>query len=476
MKQGMVPSQVLRQEMKLAPRMLQALRFLQAPLPELRELIRAELEQNPVLEERGELGETVLSPPEPLVAPSDDVDAENDFEPDDFRREIDAFERLVEPSGAGTAHSPETEEKRQYFMDSLTEPASLHSMLEEQLNESGLDAEHKRAGEYIIGNLDANGWLTVGLPEIARAAEVSESVATAALAEVQEFDPAGVAARSLQECLLIQLRQAGQDEASPAARLVKKHLAQLGELSAQNLAKVAGMNATDVAAAMRLILTLDPRPGLKYSAPPPVYVMPEVEIRRNPQGGFDVEMLKDTWPRLYISAAYQEMLANPATAAEAKKYLTEKIRSGKFVLDSLHQRQETVRRIAQEIAVVQAEFLERGITRLKPLTLGAVAEKLGVHDTTVGRAVADKYVKTPQGVFELKFFFPGGVKTAAGGTIAAAAVKEALARLVEGEDPRKPFSDQVLAERLAQQGYQIARRTVAKYREELGLPPAHKRK
>ena len=146
----MVQSQALRQEMKLAPRMLQALRFLQAPLPELRELIRAELEQNPVLEEAGDLGETVLSPPEPLVSPGDDVDAQNDFESDDFRREIDAFEQMVEPSGAGAASSPEAEEKRQFFMDSLTEPVSLYATLEEQLNGSGLDAAHKRAGKQTV--------------------------------------------------------------------------------------------------------------------------------------------------------------------------------------------------------------------------------------------------------------------------------------------------------------------------------------
>ncbi|HRV30083.1 MAG TPA: RNA polymerase sigma-54 factor, partial [Kiritimatiellia bacterium] len=250
----------------------------------------------------------------------------------------------------------------------------------------------------------------------------------------------------------------------------------LGELSAQEMAEAAGMSEADVVAAMGLIQSLDPRPGLKYSAPPPMYVMPEVEIRGSPELGYVVEMLKDTWPRLYISEDYQEMLADPETAEEARKYLTEKIRDGKFVLDSLQQRQETVQRIAQEIAETQAEFFEHGITKLKPLTLSSVAEKLGVHDTTVGRAVADKYVKTPQGVFELKFFFPSGVKTADGGAMAAAAVKETLARLIAREDVRKPLSDQALAKLLGEQGIQIARRTVAKYREELGLPPAHQRK
>ncbi len=170
------------------------------------------------------------------------------------------------------------------------------------------------------------------------------------------------------------------------------------------------------------------------------------------------------------------MLEDPETAAEAKKYLAEKIRSGQFILDSLQQRQETVRRLAGEIAAAQKEFFEHGISRLKPLTMGAVAKKLGVHETTVGRAVSGKYVRTPQGVFELKFFFTGGLKTADGGRISTEAVKEAVAKVMAHEDVRHPLSDQAIAEKLKEQGFQVARRTVAKYREQLGVPPAHKRK
>ena len=167
---------------------------------------------------------------------------------------------------------------------------------------------------------------------------------------------------------------------------------------------------------------------------------------------------------------------DPETAAEARKYLAAKVRSGKFVMDSLHQRRETVRRIAEEIAAAQPEFFDKGISRLKPMTMGAVAEKLGVHETTVGRAVAGKYVRTPQGVFELKFFFTGGLATADGGAISTEAVKEAVAKVIDREDVRRPLSDQAIAERLSADGIRVARRTVAKYREQLGLPPAHKRK
>ena len=482
MKQGMFQNPQMRQEMKLAPRMLQALRFLQVPWPELRELVRAELESNPVLEEKLGDGDAALAASEPLAAPvSDDVDQENDFEPDDFGREIDALEHMLEPrpldDAPGTpAPSPEAEEKRQFFLDSITAPPSLHAHLEEQLNESGLSDAQKKAGEYVIGNVDENGWLAADVAELARESGMPETTVREALAVVQEFDPPGVAARGLKECLLIQLRRAGHGEDSPAVRLVAEQLEALGEKTAAELAEAAGLEKAAAEAALKLVASLDPKPGLKFSAPPPVYVTPEVEIRKTAEGDFAVDMLRDALPRLHISAEYESMLEDPETAAEAKKYLAEKIRSGQFVMDSLHQRRTTIRRIAEEIAAAQKDFFGHGISTLKPMTMGAVAEKLGVHETTVGRAVAGKYVKTPQGVFELRFFFTGGLQTADGGRISTEAVKEAVAKAIGHEDVRKPLSDQAIAAKLAAQGLKVARRTVAKYREELGFPPAHKRK
>ena len=481
MKQGLFQSQQIRQEMKLAPRMMQALRFLQAPLPELRDLIRGELEQNPVLEEKAGDSDALLAPLEPVTAPADETDRENDFDSEDFGREIDALEHMLEPrpleDAPGTpAPSPEADAKRQFFMDSITAPPSLHAHLEEQLNASGLDAAQKTAGEYIIGNVDENGWLSVDAAEVSRESGVPEPAVLAALAVIQEFDPPGVAARGLKECLLIQLRRSGHGEESAAARLVSGHLEALGDQAAADLAKTAGLKEEEAAAAMKLIALLDPKPGLKFSAPPAVYVTPEVEIRKTAEGEYVVEMLRDGLPRLRISPEYESMLEDPETAKEAQKYLAEKVRSGKFVMDSLHQRRETVRRLAEEIAAAQKEFFGHGISRLKPLTMGAVAEKLGVHETTIGRAVSGKYMRTPQGVFELKFFFTGGLKTVDGGSISTEAVKEAVAKVMAHEDVRHPLSDQAIAEKLKEQGFQVARRTVAKYREQLGVPPAHKRK
>jgi len=464
----------------MAPHMMQALRFLQAPLPELHELLREELARNPVLEEKVLQADPAAAPAEPAVPPANEADHENDLEPDDFRREIDALEKMLEPRSidgpAGHAPSVEADAKRQFFLDSLTAPISLYDHLEELLNESGLDADLKKAGKYIIGNVDENGFLTADLAEVAREAGVAESVVAEALAVIQEFDPPGVAARDLKECLLIQLRRQGHMPNDPAVRLVERHLEELGDRSVAELAKETGLKESAVAAAMRLITTLDPKPGLRFSATPPVYVTPEVEILRTAEGAMVVKMLKDGLPRLRISAEYESMLEDPATAKEARKYLVEKIRSGKFLVDSLRQRRDTIRRIAEEIAAAQGEFFAQGISRLKPMTMGAVARKLGVHETTVGRAVSGKFVRTPQGIFELKFFFTTGLKTADGGTISTEAVKEAVARLLTRENPAHPLSDQEMADQLRTQGFRVARRTVAKYREQLGVPPSHKRK
>ncbi|MDD2240271.1 MAG: RNA polymerase factor sigma-54 [Kiritimatiellae bacterium] len=482
MKARLSQNQQMRQEMKLAPRMMQALTFLQVPWPELREMVRAELEQNPALEEKVGDGQAQLPVAEPLTAATfNDVDRENDYEPDDYGREIDALEKMLEPRPMDAAPglpppTPAAEEKRQYFLDSITAPPSLHAHLAEQLNESGLAESAKQAGEYIIGNVDENGWLAAALDEIARDAGVDAAVVDEALAVVQEFEPAGVAARDLRECLLIQLRRAGCGDRSLAVRLVEAHLEALGEATPADLAKALKVPVGEVAEAIKRIESLDPKPGAQFSAPPAVYVTPEAEIRQAPGGGYEVEMRREALPRLRISAEYESMLEDPATAEEARKYLAEKIRSGKFIMDSLVQRGKTIRKIAEAIAVAQEDFFEQGISKLKPMTMGSLADELGVHETTVGRAVSGKYVRTPQGVFELRFFFTTGLPKADGGSISTEAVKEAVAQIIEREDVRRPLSDQAIADKLKTQGIQVARRTVAKYREQLGLPPAHKRK
>ncbi|MDR0994310.1 MAG: RNA polymerase factor sigma-54 [Verrucomicrobiota bacterium] len=469
----------LRQEMKLSPQMMQSLRFLQAPLSELREWIQTELETNPVLEEQAGSMTPMADGPTPSMSQGGE-DREDDFDAADYGREIDAYEAMLAPKEleaiSGEPATPEAEEKRQYFMDSLAARPSLSAFLEEQLNESGLDEEGKKAGEYIIGNVDENGWLTADTEEIAREAGVPPSVVERTLPVIQEFDPPGVAARNWKESIQLQLLRSGYRADSLPVLLVKDHLEELADPSAEDLARRTGWPVEDITAALHILASLDPRPGLRFDPPEPIYVTPEVEIFKAADGGYTAELLKDVLPRLHISAEYEEMLRNPETAADAKKYLMGKVRSGHFVIDSLHQRRETVRRIAQVIAEAQADFFDHGISRLKPLRMADVAEKIGVHETTVSRAVAEKYAQTPQGLLELRFFFTQGLATGDGGRISTEAVKEAVARLIAREDLRHPLSDQDIALKLSRQGTSVARRTVAKYREQLGIPPSHLRK
>ena len=497
MQQGFYQSQQLRQEMKLAPQVIQALQFLQAPVPELHELIRAELETNPLLEEKAGDGIAPLAR-EPLAAGGasepgsmDDLDAHNDFDADDYTREVDRLEQLMAEADAplrrglddyappaSEAAVREAERRHQFFMDSLTAPPTLYSVLEGQLEKSGLDGEQRAAGRYIIGSLDDNGWLdgTLTLDDIARESGTGIEAVEQALAAIQDFDPAGVGARDLEECLLIQLRRAGHGEESAAGILVRRHLEEIATASPRSLARKTGLRELEVAEAIALIGGLDPKPGGQVGGDASIFVTPEAEIRATADGGYAVDLLRDGLPRLKLNAEYVQMLEDPGTGEEAQSYLRERRQSGEAVIRGLRQRGETIRRVTEEIAAAQGAFFEAGISRLKPMTMGEVAERMGVHETTVGRAVAGKYIRTPQGVFELRFFFTSGIQTAGGGMVSNEAVKEALAKLIEREDVRKPLSDQAITDRLREQGYELARRTVAKYREQMDIPPAYQRK
>lgn len=480
MEQGFQQNQQLRQEMKLSPQMVQSLKVLQAPLPELHDLIQAELSQNPVLEEAP--GE--LSPlPELSVGsdapPPDDVDRENDFDSEDYIQAIDQYEAMVasgEGEGIPAPAAPDAESRRQYFMDSLTEPPSLTAFLEEQLMEADLDEKGNRAGQYIIGNIDENGWLSVPPDEIAREADVSVPIVEKVLKVIQGFDPPGIAAKDWCEAVLLQLERLGYGGDSLPIGLVRHHITELSRHSAEQLVEETGHPLEEIERAMHLIASLDPRPGLQFSPDRIVYVVPEVSIFKTAEGGYTAELLRDTWPQLNIRADYENMAKDPAVKADVRKYLAGHLRSGRGLMDSLAQRRQTVLSIAQEIARTQHDFFERGLAGMVPLRMADVAEAVGLHETTVSRAVAGKYAQTPQGLLELRFFFMQGLVTADGGNVTTGAVKEAVGRLIRQEDVRHPLSDQDIADKLKGQGIQVARRTVAKYREQLGYPPSHLRK
>lgn len=479
------------QTQRMAPQMIQSLRFLQAPLPDLRDALLAELARNPALEELPASPAPALSAAPPSPAPSDsfDPDRSDDFDADDYAREQESLESAWLPSAPAAPDDPSiASDRHDRLLESLVSSESLSDHLHAQLDCLALPPDVARAADWLIGALDANGWLSATPADAAAALRIPLPAALEALRLLQTFDPPGVAAASLSECLLLQLRAEGNPDDSLPVRLVRDHLPDLAAALASPrpdpaltvLARRLHVPPTDLAAAAALIRTLDPRPGARWSSRPAAPVYPEVEIVPNPDPAaappFVARLLDDALPALRIAPRAEALLDAPSTPTDARRWLRTRIRDGRFLLSAVEQRRTTLLRIASLIAETQTDFFLHGPTRLRAMTLAPVAAALGVHPTTVGRAVAGKYAATPRGTLELRSFFSSGVPTSDGETLSAAAVKAEIERLVKNENPAHPLSDLQLADALRSLGPRIARRTVAKYREQLQIPPSHLRR
>jgi RNA polymerase sigma-54 factor len=329
-------------------------------------------------------------------------------------------------------------------------------------------------GELIIGSLNEDGYLTTPLQELASSANFDIEHLEIILSMVQDFHPIGVGARDLKECLLIQLERQGKSDPI-AVGIIQEHLDKLGVRKYADIAKALKVNIVEVMSAAKIISALNPKPGRIYNPEVSTFVLPEVVVQKI-DGKYIVFLDDDQLPRLRISNQYRELMSQQETSAEVKSYIRERIRSGAFLIKSIHQRQTTIHKIASEIVETQKDFLDQGIAHLKPLTMAEIARIVGVHETTVSRAVSGKYMQTPVGLFEMKYFFTPGIKTADGTQVSNMTVKDILANIVAAEDPAKPLSDQELVEKLIEKGISIARRTIAKYRLVLRIPPSHLRK
>ena len=490
-------SQRLTQSLVLAPQLQQSLALLQAPTLELKALVEQELQQNPVLEEAavpdtelqdketqdGESPAEVADPAEPPVDINGEPASEKDqSEPlDDFQAE---FERLVQLDQEWRDHfaqtniplrgSAEEEEKRQFMFDSLVASTSLQEMLLEQVRESSLKEEEWPIAEMLIGNIDDYGYLKASIEELVGTTGVSLERVEHVLRVVQSFDPAGVGARDLRECLMLQLERTGQKD-SLEYRIVSDFMEALGKRRIPEIARGTGTEVDEVQDALENIARLEPRPGRAFLPDNDQYILPEVFVTRSGDD-FVVSTNNEHIPHLRISNTYKDLMSHGENSAEVKNYIREKIRAGKFLIKSLHQRQQTIVNIAREIVHRQREFMEKGVSQLKPLTMVQVAEVVGVHETTVSRAVSGKYMQTPQGIFEMKYFFTAGIQTASGDGMSNTSVKDMIAEIFEREDATKPLSDQEVVKMLKDKGIVIARRTVAKYRTELNILPSNLRK
>ncbi len=500
MAQGLHLSQRLSQSLVLAPQLQQSLALLQAPTLELKALVEAELQQNPVLEEidssdsdmadRNADGDApdaaadLAEPPAELnedATPAGESNESADAPADDFQAE---FEKLVQldqdwrdnfsQANSPTRSTTEDEEKRQFMFDSLVAATSLAESLLEQVRDAKLSPADIPVAEIVIGNIDDYGYLKASVEEVATIANVTGDKILEVLKVIQTFEPAGVGARDLRECLMIQLEREGQQE-SLEYEIVRDYMDALGKRRIPEIARGTGGTVEEVQESLASIARLEPRPGRAFLSNMDQFVLPEVFVKRS-GGEFVVTTNNEHIPHLRISNVYKDLMSQGENSAEVKNYIREKIRAGKFLIKSLHQRQSTIGNIAREIVKRQRDFMEKGVSHLKPLTMVQVAEVVGVHETTVSRAVSAKYMETPQGVFEMKYFFTAGLQTDSGTNVSNTSVKDMISDIFKAEDPAKPLSDQEVVKMLKEKGIVIARRTVAKYRMELNILPSNLRK
>jgi RNA polymerase sigma-54 factor len=452
----------MAQQQMLSPQMRQSLEILQATALELQQLVRQEIETNPVLEEEVPEEETPAEEP-----------AEEDE--DDFEELRQLEEDWSDYSAAGAQNvDAASEARRRQFLEGVTPPETLAQHLETQLSRLALDPVQRRVATLLVGNLNEDGYLAATPEEVADEAGAETAEVIEVLHLLQTLDPPGVGARDLSECLRLQLARRGEGQ-SVAARIADGQLELLGRKKFAEIASALRVSQDEVREAGALIASLNPKPGRAFAGESAQVLAPDVIIERIGDE-FTVPLVRDSVPQLRISRTYRDLLAEAAGGAEVRSYLRDKIRGGKFLIKSIQQRQQTILAIAREIAARQRAFLEEGVSALAPMTMSQVAEAVGVHETTVSRAIAGKTVATPQGVFEMKFFFTSGYRAADGAAVSSTSVKDVIAALIRGEDPLKPLSDQQIVQKLAADGLAVARRTVAKYREALGILPSHLRK
>jgi RNA polymerase sigma-54 factor len=351
---------------------------------------------------------------------------------------------------------------------------TLQQHLMTQLNQTVLNASDRKTAELIIGNIDDNGFLQSTPEEMALSSGIAKEDFEKMLAIIQSFYPSGVGALDLRDCLLIQLQRAGK-ESSLEYKIISEHMEDLGKRRFPEIARRMNISVEEVQKCANNIAQLNPRPGQAFAAAPQNYVLPDVTVEKV-DGDYQIILNNEQIPHLRISNIYKDIIAQSDNGSEVKDYIRDKIRSGKFLIRSIHQRQQTISNIAQQIVSRQQDFLDHGSSHLKPMTMKEIADAVGVHETTVSRAVSGKYMATPQGVFEMKYFFTPGYQTATGESMSNTSVKEAILNLVKHEDGNAPLSDQEIVEMMSERGVPIARRTVAKYRTELNILPSNMRR
>ncbi|MEY4245136.1 MAG: polymerase factor sigma-54 [Verrucomicrobiota bacterium] len=457
--------QSLSQQQTLAPQMRKSLEILQASTLELTQLVQQALETNPVLEDLTESISLDEEGPDPEEADSLEYMNETD---DDWR------DRTI-LEGKSSPWTNEDEERRQRVYDSIVGPETLQQHLQHQLDLSMVDPEIREAAQAILGNLDHRGFLDLPLTDFGLRMGIPPRELNQALKLVQSFDPAGIAASGIPESLLLQLeRKSGVDTIE--YRIVRDHLEDLARKRHPQIARALGTTVERIAEAASSIGRLSPNPGGEFDPTGNPYILPDVVIERDDDLNWYARLTGEHLPTLRINDFYKDMIGKSGTDAKARQFLRDQIRDGRSLIHAISLRQETILAIAHKLIEHQPLFLTKGHRHLRPLTMNDIADELSLHATTISRAVAGKYVLTPHGLMEMRAFFATGYMTSDGAEVSNAGVREAIQQLVAAENPAKPLSDEVLMNALNKQGIKVARRTVAKYREQLSILPSHLRK
>jgi RNA polymerase sigma-54 factor len=482
----------LSQKLIMTPQLQQAIKLLQLSRLELVQAVSQELMENPVLEESppesaeepgesGVEGDGAEALPAPEGAPQEQAET-RERETEELKSDLETGanwdEYLNNDMGDGRDYGYAEAEDRELpsYDQTLTKSPSLGDYLRWQLRLSTSDPAVLSGGEWIVGNIDDDGYLRATLDELAQQSGMAVQDLDRALGLIQSFDPMGIGARDLQECLLIQVRQLDL-QGTLVEKIVRDHLADLETRKYQNIAKALGVTLTDVMQASRIIIhELEPKPGRPYQVQDTHYVVPDVYVLKV-EDRYVIQLNDEGLPRVRINPYYRKLLGRKdAIDKVTREYIEERLRSAQWLVKGMEQRNKTIYRVAESIVKFQKDFLDNGISHLKPMVLRDVAEDIGMHESTISRVTTSKYVHTPQGIFSLKFFFTTGFSSGGGDEISSLTVKDTIQRMIKEEDPAAPLKDQQIVDALKARGVEIARRTVAKYREELRIPPTSVRK
>ncbi len=462
----------LTQQLIMTPQLQMAIKLLQLSRLELMDAIQHELEENPTLEESQDAApkEQLEEAQPPSVEKTKEVTIDEKLSGD-----IDWSNYIDEYNAPGRIRFETEDREAPQYEAFISHKKSLSDHLLWQLLMAQPSNEEKRIGSLIIGNLNRDGYLQTSVDELAQQAQVTAEDIEEVLFLMQSLDPIGVCARDLKECLLLQANNLGLKN-SLVTEIISNHINHLENKNYKAICRALKATIDEVVAAVNIITCMEPKPGRLFSEEEPQYITPDIYVYKT-EDDFVVVVNDDGLPKLRVNAFYKQAITKGAdVSGNAKDYIQDKLRSAAWLIRSIHQRQKTIYKVMKSILKFQRDFFDKGITHLKPMVLRDVAEDIGMHESTISRVTTNKYAYTPQGIFELKYFFNSSINRVHGDAIASASVQAKIKHLIDGEDPKKPYSDSKMAEMLKAENIDIARRTVAKYREMMGVLPSNKRK